>query len=299
MCYNIQLIRGDNMIKSEILKRELENDVYFAHKIINNGVDDTNRFSDHSHIYRFTNEPINSYAKYLEDKNSILSVTGSGDQILKCITLGTKEVDTFDISTFPRYFLDMKIAAVKSLSSEEFYNMFYSNEFEKPEYDKYEKFRDNLPINSRYFWDCLFDSYSWGQIYSSKLFTHRNGLGFVNDKEKMLNHYSFLNSEEYNKLQENAQDVKISSFVSNVSELKDKTDRSYDLIFLSNIVDYISVENFKKYISSLKVNPNGIILNTFSLACNGNRYADYNLLKQDGFVEEKTDRITRVLVKKF
>ena len=48
----------------------------------------------------------------------------------------------------------------------------------------YEKFSDKLPMASRYFWDGLFSKYSWGQIYSSDLFTinHRTdyGLGWLN-----------------------------------------------------------------------------------------------------------------------
>ena len=68
-----------------IKNKDLENDIYFALEIINNNYADTIKFNNYSNIYRFTNEPLNSYAKYLKDKENVLSVTGSGDQILKCI----------------------------------------------------------------------------------------------------------------------------------------------------------------------------------------------------------------------
>ena len=157
-----------------------------------------------------------------------------------------------------------------------------------------------MPLRSKIFWDSLMSSYSWGQIYSSRLFTHRNGLGFVNDKEKMIEHYSFLKDDEYEKLKENSKKVSINSFTSNISDLNDNIgNSSYDLAFFSNIVDYVKVDLFKDYISNLRINNGGILLNTFNIASGANRYNDYQLLKDDGFKEEKTDRITRLLVKKF
>ena len=279
----------------------LENDIYFAFELINGNFENTNHFGDYSHIYRFTNEPLNSFDKYLKGKKDVLSVTCSGDQILKCIENGSKNIDTFDISNFPKYFLDMKLAAVKSLSKEEFYDMFYSNKYETNGCNEsYPKFRDNLPIRSQIFWDSLLSRYTWSEVYLSKLFTNRLGLGFVDDKEKMVEHYSFLKDEEYEKLKEMSKDVKINSFTSNISEISDIVkDNSYDLAFFSNIVDYIRVNTFKDYISGIRINDNGLILNTFLTGYSVNRIKDYELLKQDGFEEEKTDRLTRLLVKKF
>ena len=116
----------------------------------------------------------------------------------------------------------------------------------------------------------------------------------------MIEHYSFLKDEEYEKLKEMSKDVKINSFTSNISEISDIVkDNSYDLAFFSNIVDYIRVNTFKDYISGIRINDNGIILNTFLTGYSVNRLKDYELLKQDGFEEEKTDRLTRLLVKKF
>ncbi len=200
---------------NKVLRRDLERDIYFALSIIDGSYQDTIKSNEYSKIYRFTNEPLNSYAKYLKDREKVLAVTGSGDQILKCIAYGTKEIDTFDISHLPKYFLELKLAAVKNLSREEFYKMFYSDDFDfTDETNKYAKFREDLPFNAKIFWDRLMSSYSWGQIYGSRLFTARNGLGFVKDKAKMLEHYSFLQDEEYEMLKQNASNVKINAFTS-------------------------------------------------------------------------------------
>jgi hypothetical protein len=35
------------------------------------------------------------------------------------------------------------------------------------------------------------------------------------------------------------------------------------------------------------------------MASHGNKYADYDIMRQDGYREEKTDRMARLLVKRF
>ena len=281
--------------------KDLETDIYYALEIINGNYMEPGSFGDYSKIYRFTNDPLNSYNKYLKDKKDVLAVTGSGDQILKCIEYGTKKVDTFDISNLPKYFLDLKIAAAKSLTRDEFYDMFYSDNYENNGSNElYPKLRDNLTIRSGFFWDVLLSKHSWDDIYTSKLFTDRRGIGLAGDKDKMIDHYSFLKENEYELLKERCKDVEINSFTSNISDISKKvSDKSYDLAFLSNIVDYVKVDIFRDYIKDLKINENGIILNTFLTGYAVNRMKDYQLLKEDGFEEEKTDRLTRLLVKKF
>ena len=58
-------------------------------------------FINTSSIYKFTNEDITSYFHHLENKENILSVIGSGNQILNSILAGAKNIDCFDISVFP------------------------------------------------------------------------------------------------------------------------------------------------------------------------------------------------------
>ena len=280
--------------------RDVETDLYYAMKVLDHSDINTRHFGEYSHIFRTTNEPLNALSDYFKDRNKVLSVTCSGDQVLKCISYGSKEIDTFDISIFPKYFLDMKIAACQKLSKQEFYDMFYSPFFDKMDLDHlYHKFSDKLPMSSRYFWDGLFQRYSWTEIYDSPLFTDRHGVEVLLDDQKNMKNYSFLADDEYEKLRENAKNVKVNSITCDITDISKKTDDSYDLIFLSNVIDYTPVEKYRNYIKNLKVNKNGIILNTFGYRCDVNRMKDYQVLKDDGFVEEKTDRLCKLLVKKF
>ncbi|MGN1371752.1 MAG: DUF3419 family protein [Candidatus Coprovivens sp.] len=105
----------------------VKDDVVLAQKIIsrsefNFGCENT--FHNSSAIYRFSNERLQDYGEYFVNKNKVLSVISSGDQILNAILNGVKDIDAFDISVFPKYFLYLKIGAIKSLSREEYLNFF-------------------------------------------------------------------------------------------------------------------------------------------------------------------------------
>ena len=84
-------------------------------------------FMNASSVYRVTNENMTSYYEHLKDKKKILTVIGSGDQILNSILAGSREIDCFDISVFAEYHLFLKMASIMALSEEEYKEYFFSN----------------------------------------------------------------------------------------------------------------------------------------------------------------------------
>ena len=121
----------------------LNDDIRYAEKIIGNSYNNNNDKSFHntSFIYKTTNENIDKYFDYLKNKNKVLSVISSGDQIINSILSGTKEITAFDISRFPRYFLDFKLASILSLTQTQYLNLFYEEASTNSEYydELYEK----------------------------------------------------------------------------------------------------------------------------------------------------------------
>lgn len=61
------------------------------------------------------------------NNGNVLTVCGSGDQVLSSILYGAKKVDTFDSNKLAYYNLKLKLAVLKTLEYEEFIN-FYSIE---------------------------------------------------------------------------------------------------------------------------------------------------------------------------
>ena len=84
-----------------------------------------NYSSEFSRIYTFTTENISGYINYFDFNNkNLLTVGSSGDQVLNALLSEPEKIDAFDISIFPRYFLELKIAAIKTLTREEYISFF-------------------------------------------------------------------------------------------------------------------------------------------------------------------------------
>lgn len=252
---------------------------------INFGTKDN--FINTSSIYRFTNEDITSYFHHLKNKNNILSVIGSGNQILNSILAGSKNIDCFDISVFPEYYLFLHLASIVSLSKEEYIKYFLSDDNKYLFNNKfYDKIRDNLKGKYKIFWDKLYDFDEGIDIYNSLLFRH----DFYN-KDNTIKMNPYLQDNNYEKLKDilKLENLKINSVVLDIT--KTKIDKEYDLVNLSNILSYyFNKDNLEEYVNYLKTNfnltNNGEIINyLFSLddECI-NEFLKY--IKEDGYIED-------------
>ena len=81
-------------------------------------------FHEHSFIYKKTNEQLEYVTQYFKNKDRILCVIGSGDQILNSMIFKPSLIVGFDISIYPHLFLKLKMGAIQSLSRDEFVNFF-------------------------------------------------------------------------------------------------------------------------------------------------------------------------------
>ena len=80
----------------------------------------------YSRIYTFTTENINGYIKYFNLKNkSLLTVGLSGDQLLNAYYYGARDITLFDINPYAKYYVYLKVAAILSLTYDEFQSFFF------------------------------------------------------------------------------------------------------------------------------------------------------------------------------
>lgn len=237
----------------------VNDDFVAAQKIISNTYNNflgPNPFHHNSTIYKNSNEQISNYQKYLENKEKILSVTASGEQIINCILGGTKTIDTFDISTFPKYFLFLKLAAILTLTKEEYLNFFYrsiTTSFDY--YDYYDLIRTNLDLENKKFWDALFDYFDWYDIYNSRLFSSEG----VSSK-KAIKENKYLQDDNYQKLKSLIGKININSYTGNILNINTNFQDKYDLIYLSNIIYYEDLKKYKDMLTNFNLTNQGIIL---------------------------------------
>lgn len=216
-----------------------------------------NTFHSESFIYKKTNEKLNEFIDLLLNKDKVLSVIGSGDQILNTLLTKPSKIDAFDISVFPKFFLKLKIASIKSLSRDEYIKFFFSTTetFLDEYYDDlyFDKIRKELDIDAEDFWTYLFQYNDWYDIYNSTLFSSESVF-----EEQAIIQNKYLDNDQYYHLRDILQSVQINYIESNLLDLK--INDTYDLIYLSNILEYVKKSAYFDKIDELSVKNKGIII---------------------------------------
>lgn len=216
-----------------------------------------NTFHSESFIYKKTNEKLNEFIDLLLNKDKVLSVIGSGDQILNTLLTKPSKIDAFDISVFPKFFLKLKIASIKSLSRDVYFKFFFSTTetFLDEYYDDlyFDKIRKELDIEAEDFWTYLFQYNDWYDIYNSTLFSSESVF-----EEQAIIQNKYLDNDEYYHLRDILQSAQINYIESNLLDLK--INDTYDLIYLSNILEYVKKSAYFDKIDELSVKNKGIII---------------------------------------
>lgn len=213
-------------------------------------------------VYFNTNEGLSKYYRAFPCKGGrVLTVSSGGDHILQAVCNGAREVDAFDKNRLAIYAAKLKITALKVLEREEFINYYYnSKEFLNT--NTYMRIRVYLDNDVKAFWDAM---YFEGQLsdnrnnlvaWSYTLFTKCLDYGFRRFSSPYL----------YTKTKKRLSNSVINFFNLSLYELVACLDknRKYDAIFLSNIYDWLILderENFSDLIVELSkyLTDNGIM----------------------------------------
>ena len=120
-------------------------------------------------MYIYATEMVGSYYTKIGVQNKrVLTIAGSGDQVLNAYTLGAREVVGFDVNIRSFFMTQLKIVAVQTLTLKEFLVFFGEK---KPNtgfsYKIYQKVRSSLERKSRLFFDRVYKKF------------HNNGLKMV------------------------------------------------------------------------------------------------------------------------
>lgn len=214
----------------------INDDIKVAQKIVSHSKSNVSEKPYHSNsfIYRTTNEEISKYQFLLENKDSILSVIASGNQILNNIFAGGKNITGFDISTFPKYYLNLQIGALEVFNLDEFIKFFYED-IEDSEYDDmYDLIHPFLDKETKLFWDGLLNYFDFSEIKDSTLFSSEPVFIDKVQKENVYLH----STNNYNKLKTNIANSNITYLTGDIFKLANSLKSGYDLINLSSIVYY-------------------------------------------------------------
>jgi len=242
-------------------------------------------YSKTSSIYKFSNENISAYFNHLQNKEKVLTVIGSGGQILNGVLAGTRDFDCFDISMFPEYYLNLQLASVVALTKEEYLEYYFSEDREILFCDEfYDKISEKLKGKYKNFWDTLYMFDEGIDIYNSLLFKH--DLCF---KKTALENNPYLQEKNFEKLKSilETEYIKINPKVADITKVNFPL--KYDLINLSNILSYC-FKSLEEYIFFLDNNfllkENGEIINYFFHMDKETESKVKKLLHQNGYIED-------------
>ena len=220
-------------------------------------------FSKFSPCYKFSNENLTGYYDKFHDcidRGQVLTVCGSGDQVLSSILYGAKSVDCFDSNYLTYYSMMLKIYIIKYLEHRDFCS-FYNLDKRKSDklsiYNSLKIYIDDK--NVRAFFDVLFES---GLDFS---YFFRNEDFSIND---IFTCIPYLIRDDFYLLKEKIDDCKINFKCSGLLDVHDVFGGNYDFINFSNIYSYINNKiSFYSLIDNSfnnHLNDNGVIIANYS-----------------------------------
>ncbi len=220
-------------------------------------------FSCYSPSYVLTNEDIRWVSELTKNEaKRVLTVAGSGDQPLFYAMNGAKNIDTFDISFCSKVVMDIKSAAIKKLTREEYINMIFGlyNSTSISNIPEVSKIISDIPRNTAYFIKEMAGYPICG-----------NGLNPEYYKDIIPT------AEEYEIMRHNIS-APFKFIWSDIENLHTQLHNEYDVINLSNIFEYMTPKQMHNTLISLRnyVKPKGyIIAQTGSLGIATNNKAFY------------------------
>ena len=216
-------------------------------------------FHSTSPIYKTSNERLEEYHKLLLSKKRILSVIASGDQIINSMITKPETIDCFDISLYPKYYLMLKIAAIRTLTLDEYFEFFLEDTLTTKDeiYDDlyFYKIRSALDEEFKEFWDALFNHTDWYEIYNSTLFSSE-----PTNKTIAQTRNQYLLKDNYIKLKSIISKINLNFYDGNILDINSQFITEYDLIYLSNIVTYVDKLKYKEMLYKLPLEKQGLII---------------------------------------
>lgn len=231
--------------------------IKLAHK--NHGL--SSNFERFCRMYIMTTENIGEFLKEYDLNNKhVLSVAGSGDQLLNAYALGAESVTLFDINPLAYAQTKLKKAAVTTLDYPEF-ELFFSPENRHQIFNLYlfDKISECLDDNTKELFKTIFTKHPGMDAFMNFYFR------FYARWHKQMNLNYYLEDEEnYKHLKSIIENKSINYIETPITDLKKNIENElFDYILLSNISDSIeniwnknSLKNYKRLIHSLSKNLN-------------------------------------------
>lgn len=247
------LIKYRNEEEKKIYNEMLE---HLALQLYRNKLDPNNKVT--GALYAFSNESLDEYFdRLMFDGCKVLTVGSSGDQVLASLKNSASKITLIDGNPMSMAYTELKLAALKNLSFEEFGQFFTFPNFVNHKF--YSKVSHDLSAPSQEFWDSIVLNVSDDRGIFDSLFQGTVFYDFQGFRNQ-LSHYT--DEDFFNKAKKNLETCEIDFVYADYKDFARSLDgQSYDIMLLSNIADYVDDHDFFSQLFALRnnLNNNGII----------------------------------------
>lgn len=232
-------------------------------------------FRQFDRCYFSTTENIKAYLKGIPfNKEKALCVLSSGDHVFNLISMGVKEIDTFDINELTYFTFYLRRALLLGFPRiRDFENVqidFFGSKSIRRVVSLLRSLREFMPDDVYCYYEELvkYNNYISKGNYSLFQSLYR---GYCNSVNADYNVY-MESEEQFKLLLDRIEATKVSFKFGDIRDIKDSLGNNYDLMLLSNIADYNfdfskseGIKSFKKFLASLGDNLalDGVIINYF------------------------------------
>lgn len=241
-------------------------------------------FSEYSKGYIFTNEDINGYLTSEEyNKNKALTILGSGDHVFNLISHGFNNIDAIDINKLEYYVYELKKCAIMHLSFWDFLNFFDAiNKSDIVKMLNYlAQLKKYLPEDVyKYFENVIIELRGDGLL--PNLYTFSSRISYIKGNLYLKGEDEYLN------LRSGLEKAQVNLHFGDIRKLISRFDGGYDIVLLSNVVDYfgsydspLTLEEFKNFMEKILklLNPDGLIISSIFWLAAHLKDDDYTLFK--------------------
>ncbi len=197
-------------------------------------------------MYIYATEMIGEYYKKFKIKSKkVLTICGSGDQVLNAHFLDAKKVIGFDLNKNSKFMLNLKTAAIKTLTYKEFLTFFGKKSSNATlNYKVYLRIKKKLDEKTSSFFENLYRKYKYNGKKLRKSVYFRQRSHFEGWDATVMNLY-LKNIKNYNKMKKLLESLKLEFIRSDIETiLKNKkiSKQKFDIINLSNVPNYFTRE---------------------------------------------------------
>lgn len=223
----------------------LKADLNRANRLIQCGCSSYEKFE---RLYPFSNENLVGLFSNLNFMNKdCLTVLGGSDLAFDMYLNGAKSITAFDKNPLTKYYFYLKKAALlANLTLEEYLKFFCYRNF--GEFDNRDAFNEKVfskivsYLDGDYyqFWSTLFETYSSSKIRHCQEW--QGGSIFSYDEMTytvLQKTIGYLNEQNYYLLRDQAKNLDISFLHSDINCLLEKLKQHYDIMYFSNIIQYV------------------------------------------------------------